>query len=287
MVPSLWAAEIQQIKGKKALVGLAPGELNMGDEVYAVDVGGKRRGLLKISQVKGNKAVAEILKGKPAVGHSLQVKGSASSASADAGPAPEENLASTARPPLGFMKRGKSALGFALSQSSNSLAIQASNLSITESIKLKSSTIGFHAHVDLQQSRNLTWRFGAGYQSFGGKGTANTASFCSGSKNCELAISYLTAEGWLQFNLLNTQSRARAWVGAGGDFMIKVSKKTNFTDLPVDPWITFLFGSVGGDIPLSQGSAVTLAFDYGLQPTAPKNAAVSLTMLRLGFSFLY
>lgn len=289
LAPSLWGAEIQQIKGKKALVVLAPGEFNAGDQVYAVDLNGKRKALLQISKVKGNKAIAEILKGSPAVGHSLQMKGGsvpAPSAASEEAPA-EASQAYSARPPLGFMKRGKSALGFGISQSSNSLAIQAANTTVSETINLKSSTIGFHAYVDLQQSRSLTWRLGTGYQSFGGTGTTNTASFCSGSKNCELAISYLTAEGWLQFNLIYSASRSRMWVGAGGEFMLAASKKNNISALTVDSWSTFIFGSLGGDLALSQSSALTTSFDYGLQPTAAAGAKAGLTMLRLGFSFLY
>lgn len=291
------AGEIRQVKGKKALIIISPGEFQVGDEVFSVGADGKKKGLLKITQIKGDKALANIVKGAAAAGHGLQLKlkpidpakaAPEGSSGDEAEEAASSEPSTRSKPPFGFMKRGKSAMGVTINQATNKLAITATSSAKTESINLAGSSVGLAGFIDLQATKSMNWRVGLGYQTFDGTGSTATPTFCSGSTSCSLAISYLTTEGWLQFSLFQTKEKMRFWAGIGGEFMIALSKKNSITALSTtDSTNYFLFLSLGGDIALDKESAIPISFDYALQPTSSPGAKASLSLLRIGYLWRY
>ena len=71
---SSFAAEVIKVKGQSALIDLKGDPAATGDLFYAVKPDGKRGAILKIGKVKGEKAIAKIIKGKAAVGYTLELK---------------------------------------------------------------------------------------------------------------------------------------------------------------------------------------------------------------------
>ncbi|MFN9069077.1 MAG: hypothetical protein ACK5V3_17775, partial [Bdellovibrionales bacterium] len=65
------AQSVSKISGTRVLLELGEMTASTGDRLITVDANGKRKGLVQIRQIKGTKATADILKGKPEVGHTL------------------------------------------------------------------------------------------------------------------------------------------------------------------------------------------------------------------------
>lgn len=295
--PTLWAGEVIQVKGAKALLKVADGEFQSGDEVFSIAPDGKKKAILKIGSQKSGKAVGHVVKGTPEAGHTLQLRPKAAgaaatppadSAASSADAPPEESSAPTGKPPFGFLKKGKSGMGFMLGMSQNKLDITAQNAVVTETISLSGSSFGLLGYADINSGKSMNWRGGVGLQTFEGKGTTKTASFCSGSLDCSLSIMYLTFEGWGQFNVFKGRDNTRAWLGAGGEFMFAASKKNTISALNVgDSTNYFFYLSAGGELALGGNAFVPFQLDYGLQPTSSPGAKAGLMILRAGYSWRY
>src|SRR5262245_720959 len=68
--PCLYAAQVTKVKGKSALVTLQGTAAAAGDRFYAME-GGKKKAIIQIAKVKGDKAIAKVVKGTAAAGMSL------------------------------------------------------------------------------------------------------------------------------------------------------------------------------------------------------------------------
>ncbi|PIS09719.1 MAG: hypothetical protein COT73_13090, partial [Bdellovibrio sp. CG10_big_fil_rev_8_21_14_0_10_47_8] len=69
------AASISQVKGDKAIIYLDGDTPEIGTQYYAIEPStGKRRALLEVKQIKGNKALTVIKKGKAQTRWMLQAK---------------------------------------------------------------------------------------------------------------------------------------------------------------------------------------------------------------------
>lgn len=298
--PALWAGEVLQVKGAKALLKVADGEFQSGDEVFSVAPDGKKKALLKIGSQKGGKAVGIVVKGTPEVGHTLQLRPKAGEAAANPPPAADAATESAAapadaagdagggKPPFGFLKRGKSGMGVLLGMAQNKLTLTAQNQVVTETITLSGSSVGLLGYADLNSGKSMNWRGGLGIQTFEAKGSTKTASFCNNTLDCSLSIMYLTTEGWGQYNVFRSKDNTRAWVGLGGEFMIAMSKKNTISALNVaDSTNYFFYLSAGGELAIGTNSFVPFQLDYGLQPTSSPGAKAGLMVIRAGYSWRY
>src|SRR5665213_2815825 len=78
----LYAGEVTKVKGTNALLDLKGDSAAPGDMFYSNSADGKHHGILQITKVKGDKAIAKITKGKVDVGMTLERKGASSGATA-------------------------------------------------------------------------------------------------------------------------------------------------------------------------------------------------------------
>src|SRR3712207_501568 len=88
--PLAFAAQISKVKGKGVLIDLKGESAAPGDSFYALE-GDKRRDMIKITKIKGDKTIAKGVKGKAAAGMAVEMrpatvaKGSHKSPVTDAG----------------------------------------------------------------------------------------------------------------------------------------------------------------------------------------------------------
>lgn len=79
------AARVTQVKGKQVLVDLAGSDVQVSTgKKYFVVIDGKRRAVVQITKVRGNRAIGQITKGRAAVGATLAAPGGKSSQQASA-----------------------------------------------------------------------------------------------------------------------------------------------------------------------------------------------------------
>lgn len=295
-----FSQEVSQVKGTKALINLGGTPASPGDEIYTLDSDGKRRGLVQIKQVKGDKAIGEIIKGRVEPGMSLKPKSEVSSAkesrggskksrvqdvsSDETGGTESEEKSSRPKGFLGsFLKRG-TALGFMGGFASNSMALTAKKGSTSEDLALASTSFNIVGIYDYDFSPMFTTRLKAGIENFDVKGSAKNASVCSDSSSCEVGFTYLSGAASGHFNFMRGSTRAYASVG--GAFLIAMTKKSNISNLDTSSstnQVIYLGG--GADIGMGKGAFIPLSFEYGIYPGSTVKAT-SMT-LRAGYAWRY
>lgn len=277
---AVFAQEVSQVKGTKALMNLGGTPASPGDEIYTLDSEGKRRGLVQIKQIKGDKAIGEIIKGRVEPGMSLKSKSELSSSRET------QNEEKSSRPKgfLGsFLKRG-TALGFMGGLASNSMALTAKKGSTSEDLALASTSFNVVGFYDYDFSPMFTTRFKAGIENFDVKGSAKNTSVCSDSSSCEVGFTYLSGAASGHFNFMRGSTRAYASVG--GAFLIAMTKKSNISNLDTSSstnQVIYIGG--GADIGMGKGAFIPLSFEYGIYPGSTVKAT-SMT-LRAGYAWRY
>ena len=217
MITTANAGEVIQVKSNKVLLSISPGEFKVGDEAYTTGPDGKRKGLVKITTVRGDKAIGELEKGAADKGFKLQIKLNANptppppppKATANnlddalGVPAAATDAGRSERPPFGFMKVGKSGMGALVGLSQNTLKLQAVAGATSESLALAGSSFNLLGFVEMNNSRKMTTRLAFGVEQFEVSGSATNAIFCSNTNTCGVGFTYLAAEGSLQYSIFS------------------------------------------------------------------------------------
>ena len=267
-------AEVLQVKGSKVLLNIGGTDASPGSEFFALDGNGKKRAILRVKQVKGEKAIGELVKGKVEPGMSLKQKGSAS-ASSDSGSSnsrvqdvnePEER----SKRPRGFMgsflKRG-TGIGFMGGIAQNTMSLTAKNAGISQDF-----------------SPVFTVRGNGGIETFNASGTTSNSVLCGGT-TCSVAFTYLAFEGHAHYNFMTGPTRA--WVGAGFDFLLTASKSSSIANLDTSSATNQMMDvEVGADFGLGGGAVVPVAFEYAIFPGSTTVKASSM-LLKAGYGWRY
>jgi hypothetical protein len=266
---SSWAASVSAVKGQKTLINLEGSEANPGDEFFLINpANGKKNAIVRITQVKNGKAIAEIVKGRAAQGFTLQAKASGSSAGGSAAAAHAssdvssyENTGSTYKGRGGdYLMIPKDSWGIVGEYLMNTMdATHTVGGSVTATANMKNSSFGAGGFYDYVYTPELIARGGVALEQFSVKGASDVAGDCSGS-DCKADITYLTmsALGKYNFNI----GKYRPWVGAGGGFMIAVSKSSNIlkeSEISTNQVLTAAFGV---DIQMSRKNYIPVSLEY-------------------------
>jgi len=289
---SSFAASVTQVKGNKLLIQLDGLQVAQGSELYVLNPEGKKIGLVQVRQVKGDKALGEITKGRAVVGAPIQVKGAPAaaaaptdSASADATATAETEAASA--PPASKTKKGKHVGGILAGYSMDSMSLTVQyNSGIKEEANLKDSGFSLKGFYDYSVSPAFTIRLASGLEMFSAKGTTQ-ATICENgtSKNCEVSFNYLAMEGSAHYNI--TQGPMKIWAGLGYSFLFAVSKKNNIPNLSSDSSTNqMILLSLGGDFWTSKTSFFPVVVEYGMFPGS-SNVKADGIFLRAGYGFTF
>lgn len=288
---AVWAQEIIQVKGNKALINLSGTEASVGGEFYAVDTAGKKRGLLKVRQVKGDRAVADVIKGSAQTGQSVQPRaasGATPTATASATAESDSGDEGRAKRPRGFLgqflKRGTAA-GVLAGLSQNSMSLTAKRGTASEDLSLSGNSFNLVGFYDYDLSKSFTIRTKLGIENFDVKGTASNAAVCSDSTACDVGFMYLAGEASAHFNFMT--GKTRAYVGAGLAFLFAMGKKSTVSNLDTSNATNqmILLGG-GADINMGGGAFVPVSFEYGMFPGSATVKATSM-LLRAGYGWRF
>lgn len=282
------AASVIQVKGNKALVSLEGLPVQPGSEVYAINAEQKRKGLLRISQVKGDKAVADVLQGSAQPGMMIIIKSSAPvAAPAYGGSYDPANYGGRDRYPM--KKKSNMGWGVLGGFAMNSMAVTAKNGVLGspgaagESLSMKGSSFNLKGFFDYQMSPSFTLRGATGLETLAVTGSVGDPNNCSGSTSCALSLNYITFEGDAQYNLSNTGNRY--WIGAGFGFLLAMSTGNNITSLQAASTNQVLLFGGGADISLGHTSYIPIVVEYGMFPFA--GISLSSIYLRAGYGMRF
>lgn len=264
LTPSLaFGASISKVNGKKALIALEGLSVSPGTELFALNAEQKRKAVITITQVRGDKAIGDITNGAAQPGMVLIMKGSSASPSVVPSYSDVGN-----RKDRDFLNRRKYTKGFGLlgGMAMSTMSFTARNSFGSSDLSLSGNSFNFKGIYDYSMSPSFTIRGASGLETLTVNGSANGSTFCGGSEGCSLAINYITFEGSAQFNLMN--SGTRLWVGAGFAFLLAMSKNTNISTLEVAGTNQVLFFSTGADIGIGKKNYIPITLEYGLYPFA-------------------
>lgn len=247
----------------------------IGNEFFVLNPQGKKVALVKVIQVKGDRAVAEITKGTAKPGYGLQSRGGSSTISSSSA----SNEDSYYDRKLNQKTHNGNSWGVVGGYLMNSMTVKTS--SITSSM----SGTGFGAlgFYDYALSPSLVLRGMGGLENFAVAGTNSSASpgtSCVG--NCDLKITYLSLYGYGRWNM--TQGNYKSWIGAGGGYLYPVTtSSTVFTTSQLGANQVFIF-SAGVDIRLNNKNYIPVSLEYGMYPST-SSVEAHILFLRAGYAW--
>lgn len=262
---------ITKVKDQKALLDLQGQPVQEGEEFFGLDSQGKRKSILRIKQIKGDRAVADILKGKADVGQTLQARTGGSGSSSDS-----ENSShskKSMRPTWGIMG------GFA--QDKMDASFTYSSTSYIANMKGNGFTLtGYYDHP---LSPNFILRASGGLEQFIGSASMSASVCGSGtSSSCDVNVLYLSAYGQAKYNL--NLSPTKYWVAGGLGYLFPMTKSSNVLDTSkLTTWA--IVPSVGVDIAMPTG-ILPIQLDYVLFPDS-QTVKANAIVIRAGWGWYF
>lgn len=282
------ATTIHAVKDNKVLINLEGANVEIGDEFFAIDAETKKRsGILRISQVKPNKALGVLLKGRASRGQTLQAK-ARSSISADVTPEMIQKGTTPTAPASsgsngGYLRVLKSSYGILGGLSSNSMSANVSYNGpiglVQSNVDMKGNGLAVGGFYDYIVSSDIIARGYVGLDQFSVKGTSNEPA-CQKSKDCNAEILYLATYGHLKWYPMKT--KMRPWVGAGLGYLLAVSKSSNALKNVSSSQVMSLAG--GLDIQRSRREYIPISLEYTMYPPSSTVKAGSIS-IRAGWGW--
>lgn len=275
----VFAAQVTAVKGKQILVS---GDNLQKNGVYYTVQQGKKKGVIKVVSLKGNKGLAVLVKGNAAKGHSLVSRSSKTTTTARK-TTPRKSKSSdkyieTSKPSFdnktGYKPRtGKSiSIGILVGYQQNTAAVDFSGS--TES--LSGSSVGFKLFGDYPLSDNFNLRAEFGSVPFLAEGGT-----CL-SEICRMNISYLGGGIWGRFMLGKDSNKTRFWGGAGASLIFPTGTgDTNAVNVD-EVGSTLIFNIGGGlDYNLNDKYFIPVSVEYTLFPPND-DVAASMILVKAG-----
>lgn len=286
IVPTVsFAQTVKQVKDGKVLIEFASGfSMSKDEEFFVMNEKNKRSALIKITQVKGNKALGTIVKGTAKVGNTVMSRKGAASAGLKGG---SESSQGAADGPS-FLRFDKMKLGINLKMMMNAIsAKQVDSIGNLETVAMKGSNFGLSVNLDMPLAGRLYARGEAGLEMLDVAGTARFNS-CDGklSTNCNAKINYLTLGAAGRYDLM--QSAFNLFVMGGGLIKIPLSKKSTSLDESKIEMANSIYAGAGFDYMMSNKSYIPVSFEYHMSlnksDTVPVIDQINVT---LGYGMMF
>ncbi|NUN05021.1 MAG: hypothetical protein HUU57_04585 [Bdellovibrio sp.] len=273
-----WAASVSGVKGQKVLIKLDGDTVSEGEEFFLINpANNKKTALVRIRQIKGDKALADLVKGKAAQGFSLQAKGMTAmsadpSYSGDAG---------------GILRNLKNSYGITGGMLMNTMTANVTavdsgtGIKTTSEAKMAGSGFGVGGFYDMLLTSSIVGRGVVGIEQFNVSGDADSA-VCSGSKSCDAKINYLSLYGLAKWYL--SESKYRFWLGGGGGYLIAVSKTStalNASQISTNQIFTAAFGL---DVQTTRKNYIPVSIEYNMFPSSDTVKA-SMISIKAGWAW--
>lgn len=284
-------SSVAQVKETKVLINLEGSSFSSGDEIYLVNESGKKVGLAKIKAIKGDKALAELIKGKANPGMSVQVKVSATG-NVDSADQPsiqsheQANEETSKKTSSSSSKKKKNVGGFLAGYALNTMALTAQYSINKSDINMKDSGYLLKGFYDYTLMKDLVIRFAGGLQTFNAKDTASKNVCDNGNTAaCEVSFTYLLGEA--NGNYYLTDGSFKFWLGLGYSFLITATKKNNVSNLSSDSSTNqMITAGLGADWWISKQAFIPVSFQYGMFPGSSNVKAESL-IIQAGYGFYF
>lgn len=286
-----FAAFVTTAKGNKVLINLEGDTVDPEDEFFLINPEtNKKTAIIRIKQVKGNRALADVLKGKAAVSQTLQARGSAGSRpmSADVSD-PNASEAATSAGNAGsggYAKIIKESYGVMGSLNMNSMSANVTyrdpvGTVLRSSTDMKGNGFGVGGFYDYPFTDTLVGHAYAALEQFTVSGSATNAA-CSGSTNCDANINYLSVYGLAKWYFMPGQYRS--WVGGGAGFLLAVSKSSSaLNESQISTNQVFSFAG-GVDIQMSRQNFIPIGLQYNMFPDS-SSVKASQIILKAGWGW--
>ena len=284
------AAKIEKVKGKQVLISLDGEPAQIGDFYFIVTPQGKKTGILKITQVKGNKAMAVLGKGKAQPGLALEYRppkaGPGTQTAGGGGSAPKQ-ASSSKKSSDSKMDEQRAYWGVMAGMGMNNMSVDLKNAAgatrATE--KLSGNAFSFKGLFDYNVFDRVWFRGTFGLEGFNVSGNNNCgpgpATF---TQTCDAKINYLTADFWGRYAF--SHGKIRPWVGAGVSLWFPASVSATALDENSITSTTVLSPGIGVDWFVTPRIYIPLQIEYGLLPESEEVSA-NLIAVRLGVGFAF
>ncbi len=257
-----FAATVQSIKNEKMLISLDGQSMRTGEKYFLLNSQGKKKAVIRIRQVKDDRAIAEVLKGQAEVGFKLSQQAVKDTVTKPTMPSPEQvsykRINSQAGNSWGL-------LGSQLSSQMQADFIPAGSSSRT-SVAMKGTSFGILGFYDYSHTPEIQFRALLGLEQFKVSGNSNGATDCDGSSDCNVNLTYLSSYGGFKYYFY--RQKFKIWAGGYYGFLVALSKSSSVlrtADLTSNQLWVF---SAGLDYPLKKGTFIPASIDYGLFPAS-------------------
>lgn len=263
----VWAVKIIAVKDTRAMIDGEGEALNVGDRFIGRDENGKARVLLEVKQVKNNRAIANVVKGKAEASMTLSRSGSGSSSAAGARASAPRSRGSS-----------KSSAGLMVGFANNAMTVKPGG---GGSVSLSGTSFALSGLYQLPIEGAFGARLLVGYETLTASGTGDGA-VCT---NCEVDLSYLGVEALAKYSFVQNTSMD-VWAGAGLGFLVAMNKSSNILDTSKISTNQTIVAALGLDWKLSPTTYIPVQFDYAMYPDNATSSATQM-ILRVGYGFAF
>lgn len=273
------AATISKVKGSGALIDLQGEAAAPGDQFFAMSADGKRKALISISKVKGDKAIGKIEKGNAAAGMSLQHKGASGDGATPSNKKVARKKGATSATETAAHAKSYWGVMAGFSMDKMSVLVKPNIGGFTEqTTSLSGSSFSGNAFFDYELFPQVWFRGLGGIEGFNVSGS----SICGvgNSEACTANIYYLSVDFIARYIFVNTGT-FRPWLGGGLAMMFPATKKASALE-PSSISNTNVIQVMGGaDVFVNQEMFIPFSVEYGMLPKSNEVDA-SWIQVRLG-----
>ncbi|RYZ72011.1 MAG: hypothetical protein EOP09_03830 [Proteobacteria bacterium] len=279
---SAYAAKVTQVKNKKVMISLDGTSASNGSEFFVLNASGKKVAIVRVTQVKGGKAIADITKGTAQAGYSLQAKGggggSSSSSSSGSGDSYyDRKLNNRANTGNSFGLVG----GYLMNSMTATFPGGPQGATYKVNASMSGSGFGALGYYDYAMSPRFSLRGMGGLEQYNVAGSIATAD-CNLTTSCSVNLTYLSLYGYGRFNV--TTSGNKFWLGGGYGYLYAMSKASNVLKADQITANQIFVLAAGMDFRLSAKTFIPVSLEYGLYPTSDSVKA-TIMYLRAGYAW--
>jgi len=259
-----FAARVKSVKGKRVVVNLEGDSVRVGDVMQVKNSSGKTVALVKIRQIKGQSALAQLGKGKVAAGMMVVPRGVTGGSTA-AGAA--TGSTSSSRAYIGGM------LGYAMGNVTADVG--------TTNVTMTGGAVSAKAFFDYEMFSSVWFRGSTGLEGLSATGPANAS--CNAGSACKISVNYISFDFWGRY--VFGHSSFRPWVGAGFSLMFPLSKSATAVQASSVSETNVI--SAGGGIDWFFGNSfIPIQVEYGMYPKS-ETVNASAIAFRVGYGFAF
>jgi hypothetical protein len=276
---SALAAKVSAVKNNKIMIELEGESASAGAEFFVLNGQNKKVALVKVTQAKGGRAIAEIIKGSAKPGYLLQAKGGGGSMSTSSSSKSDSSSDDYYDRKLNQKMHNGNSWGIVGGYLMNSMVVSTTSMQIN----MSGSGFGALGYYDYALSPSLVFRGMAGLETFNVAGSNSAASPSNCTTNCDVQIQYLSFYGYGRWNFM--QGQYKSWIGGGAGYLMPTQKPGGSVFANNTMGANQIFVVAGGmDYRLSAKNYLPISLEYGLYPSTATVKA-QIIYLRVGYAW--